>query len=775
MNKEDEIKQINEIINKIDIIQEDEWQQQEGETLEEYNDRIESIEEELEEELLDYISDSLLIEQEINEEEAIKEAQEKIKNDYKLFSDAFIENEDGTISLKNEEELAEIGYDAPEEIEKLKEIENNMNNPEQYLNKIRESIKESKDIDTEIDRKMELAKSIISAKKRGETIPSSLNPNLEKDKFEKVNEFISNTSTLKKVPTIQREYVSNNYVAERRYNNLINNTIPKTNPINRSTTTATITQPLTQTVTNTNKTVQKVVTKKIPERKNIVYTNFEKKLDKDNDLTKQKIKARTELKILFKEIEDKELTKEELEELNLKIENIKKKYPNAVTEKNIDKLYTTFKVKLLTEKVEQQIENVDNTNKDDENKLDKIQQKVEEKLEEIKDGTIDENKEEEVVSTDVQQQATEIIDEIADAKKKKIKTEPNIEVKVEPGTSKTRKKSTDVALGTLIGGVIGTTIETLKQKSGEKIDDLKQKGEEVIGSIKQQKQKRKKETTKPKKEEKEVVEKVEKSKNPPVIIAPIKTEVPNNEQNNKVNNTEKVNEDPQNNVIPKTNTTNKTMSREELLESLKKANEHSVEYSHNKGINLLIINKLISYLKDNDDPEIQERLNNEIVKLQTDRIDDEKLYIYEGKFANIQTLNYMYESYKNGVKSTDGSRNIISPNSNTASYYLYLANNAVQEQKENNDVALKISNNFNANKEETCYRYFEFLKEKYNLDKLKGIERLKAEHYFISELRQAKNIQGNSEFLNLAIAKEFAERPRIKSANASLEEDLLRS
>lgn len=180
MNIEDEIKQINEIINKIDIIQDDEWQQQEGETEKEYNNRIENVEEELEEELLDYISDSLLDEQKINEEEAIREAQEKIKSDYELFREAFIESKDGTITLKSEEELAILGYNNPEEIEKLKEIKNNINNPEQYLNKIRESIKASKDINLEIERKMELAKSIISAKKRGETVPNSLNPNLEK-------------------------------------------------------------------------------------------------------------------------------------------------------------------------------------------------------------------------------------------------------------------------------------------------------------------------------------------------------------------------------------------------------------------------------------------------------------------------------------------------------------------------------------------------------------------------------------------------------------------
>ena len=119
MNMEDEIKQINEIINKLDIIQDEDWQQKEGETEEEYNDRIESIEEELEEELLDYISDSLLAEQEINEEEAVKEAQEKIKSDYELFSDAFVENEDGTITIKSKEEVEQIVTKTMENIYKL--------------------------------------------------------------------------------------------------------------------------------------------------------------------------------------------------------------------------------------------------------------------------------------------------------------------------------------------------------------------------------------------------------------------------------------------------------------------------------------------------------------------------------------------------------------------------------------------------------------------------------------------------------------------------------
>ena len=135
MEIEDEINQINSIINKLDVIRDDEWQKKEDETEEEFDNRLEAIEEELEEELLDYISDSLLAEQEINEEE-VKEAQEKIKADYELFSDAFIKSDNGIITLKSEEELMTLGYDTPEEVEKLNSIAENINSPEIYINKM---------------------------------------------------------------------------------------------------------------------------------------------------------------------------------------------------------------------------------------------------------------------------------------------------------------------------------------------------------------------------------------------------------------------------------------------------------------------------------------------------------------------------------------------------------------------------------------------------------------------------------------------------------------
>ena len=668
MEIEDEINQINEIINKLDIIQEDEWQIKEGETEEEYNERIEEIEEELEEELLDYISDSLLDEQKLNEEDAVKEAQEKIKKDYELFEDAFIKSDNGIITLKSEEELTTLGYDTPEEVEKLNSIAENINSPEIYINKIKDSIHASKDIDAEIDRKMELAKSIIAAKKRGETLPSSLNPSIEKDKFEKANAYIANTTALRKVPFVQNEYIKNNYIAERRYNNLIrnNNNVNRGNASNNRAVTSTATVSSTLVINNVVSTAN-IVTKKIPDRKNVVYSNFEKKLDKDNDLTKQKIKARTELKLIFKEIENKELLGEDVEELNSKIENIKKKYPNTITDKALDRLYDKYNVQIKVNETEQQIQNaVENIEQEAQAEIEEIKQNIEEKLENVK--------------------TSEAIED-TDNSKEKMKT---IELQ-------------------------------------EKATQIEEKSKKVSNNSK--------------------------------------------------------------------------MSKEELMCALEKASAKSPRYSRVKGINLLVINKLICYLEENDDPEVQMKLNEEINKLQTDRTGDneDNLCIYDYKCTNPKTLYYMYEKYKDGVKSNDESREIIPANKNTSSYYLYLAYNAMQgvkkekeelqstiewhkqigqtervekdreelkrfEKIEENwelqlDLEKNVEKDFIENKERVCEGYYDFLEEKYNLNKLDGIERLKAEYFFMNELTKANENEENSEYLKLALATDIVKRP----------------
>lgn len=791
MNFEDEIKQINEIINKLDIIQEDEWQIKEGETEEEYNERIEEIEEELEEELLDYISDSLLDEQKINEEDAVKEAQEKIKKDYELFEDAFIKNEDGTITLKSDEELVELGYDNPDELEKLRDIEKNMNNSDQYLNAIRESIKASKDIDAEIDRKMELAKSIITAKKRGESLPSNLNPNLQKDKFEKANEYIASTTTLKRIPVIQNEYIKNNYIAERRYNNLIrNNNVNRGNASNNRVVTSTATVSSTPVINNVVSTAN-IVTKKIPDRKNVVYSNFEKKLDKDNDLTKQKIKARTELKLIFKEIENKELLGEDVEELNSKIENIKKKYPNTITDKVLDRLYDKYNVQIKVNETEQQIQNaVENIEQEAQAEIEEIIQNIEGKLESIETS-------ETIEDTDnskekIQEKANEVIDSINDIAKSK----PKVEIKVESPATKIKQKASDVALGALeVGTVVGATLGTLKKKSGEKIDDLKKKGEDLVENIvEQQKDAKKKKNDKAKKET------AKNSKNSKKPVTENKTEISKKEKAIKNNNIASIANNEENTV--KNIQQSKKISRSELIESLDSVRKRfSDDEIRTKAIDLLVINKLVCYLKEYDDTEMQTRLKEEINKLQTKKtgLYNDDLCIYHYTCTNPKTLYYMYNSYQEGVKSIDGSREIIPANKNVASYYLYLAhrvkndfknsdwkeveNKIKQAEKEGKEFPLsekervenekrieshwelqpyldkEIDDKFNSNREEICYGYFEFLKDKYNnLNELSGVERLKAESDFTSELDLVKSSKGNTEYLNLAINKEIISR-----------------
>ena len=771
MEIEDEINQINSIINKLDVIRDDEWQKKEDETEEEFDNRLETIEEELEEELLDYISDSLLAEQEINEEEAIKEAQEKIKADYELFSDAFIKSDNGIITLKSEEELMTLGYDTPEEVEKLNSIAENINSPEVYINKIKDSIHASKDIDAEIDRKMELAKSIIAAKKRGETLPSSLNPSIEKDKFEKANKYIASTTTLKRIPVIQNEYIKNNYIAERRYNNLIrnNNNVNRGNASNNRVVTSTATVSSTLVINNVVSTAN-IVTKKIPDRKNVVYSNFEKKLDKDNDLTKQKIKARTELKLIFKEIENKELLGEDVEELNSKIENIKKKYPNTITDKALDRLYDKYNVQIKVNETEQQIQNaVENIEQEAQAEIEEIKQNIEEKLENVKTSEAIEdtdNSKEKTKTIELQEKANEVIDSINNITISK----PKAEIKIESPSTKIRQKTTKATLGALEAGkAVATAIGTLKKKSEAKIDDLKKKGEDLVKNIvEQQKDAKKKKNTKAKKETTPKTNKAETS-HAQSTTNPIKTENSISEESQ----TEKTTqiEEKSKNV-----SNNSKMSKEELMKALEKVSARNPKNSRVKGINLLVINKLVCYLKENDDPEIQMRLSEEIKKLQKDRTGDneDNLCIYDYKFTNPKTLYYMYDKYKDGVKSNDGSREIIPANKNASSYYLYLAYNLMQGVKKEKEelqskikerwevplnITQKVEKDFIENKEKVCEGYYDFLEEKYNLNNLDGIERLKSEYFFVNELTKANENEENSEYLKLALATDIVKRP----------------
>ena len=430
-----------------------------------------------------------------------------------------------------------------------------------------------------------------------------------------------------------------------------------------------------------------------------------------------------------------------MEDLNSKIESIKKKYPNTITEKNLKKLFDTFKVKLPT--IEQEHTNI---GEDNGNELNELKHELNESLKDINEHSeidVDDDKQK---NDRLKGQGEKIVTSIEEVQK-----EPTTEIKAPHKTSPKKNRTTDIALGALaVGEAIGTTIGTIKQKSEEKIEHLKKKGEEVVQNISQQQKKAKKNASTSKKERKNKDGKVETNK---VIKAPT------NSSKNKT--TKKKNDIPPK-TEPKVVTSSKVkMSKTELMEALQKAERFDMNTSHSKGMNLLVINKLICYLQDNNDPEIQERLNNEIIKLQTDRHKNtDKLYIYNPSYTNLQTLKYMYDTYKDGVKSSDGSREIVSENPNAAAYYLFLANNAATDSnfKGNQTVKEEIIREFENQKEDVCYRYFEFLKEKYKIDQLSGIERLKVEPDFMRELTQSQFLASKTEYLDIAISKEILSR-----------------
>ena len=327
-----EFKEIEEIINRIDNIDLEEWNKKEGETQEEFESRIQELEEELEEELIDAISDSLLDEQEINEEETVREVKEKIQKEFEIYQEAFDIDANGKIVLKNREELSKLGYESNEEIEKLKSIADNYNNPELYIENIRNNIRADKDIDEEIDRKLEIAKMYIRAKIRGEEPVITSNATKTK-KYEDNNKYISTTKYLRSVPIVQDEMIYNDRLISRSYERYIPNLpeITKNGVVQNVTTTSNV------------KTRQRTV--EINPIKLQMLRNIEKKMDKSNYETKQRIKSRIELKRTFKKFEGKELNDNENDILKQKITEINKKYPGIVNEQILSKLYDTFNIK----------------------------------------------------------------------------------------------------------------------------------------------------------------------------------------------------------------------------------------------------------------------------------------------------------------------------------------------------------------------------------------------------------------------------------------------
>ncbi len=596
-----ELEEIEEIINKLDELSLDVWTKKDNETEEEFEKRIENLEEELEEELIDVISDSIVNEQKINEDEAIKEAKEKIEKEYEIYKDAFEQDGNGKIKLKSRDELEKLDYKSNEEIEKLNAIAKNYNDPDSYIDEIKNSINEKKDVDAEIERKLEIAKAYISAKIRGEEAVVSTN-DIKSKKYEDNNDYIKKSNQLNRVPLVQNEMIFNNKLISQSYVPFVPNTnynVIQTN--NAQTGTVLINKPQ-NTITNPTK-VQ-------------VLKNIENKMDNSNDLTKQKIKARAELKIIFKEIEGKELTEAENNDLKQKIKEVEKKYPNTITDKTITKLCDNFRVKLPEENIQNMPNQIitQSTKNDEENKK-------------IEDSDS---------KSDVQEEKERTADKI-------------------------RKKAEGIK-ASILG--VGGALESLKQKGNNKLKSIS-KGRKEKTSVLEQLQQLSKENEKNMQSAKQNLQKINQSINKSTT----------NEQQNTIQKSVKPLkvENNQNNPTREIISNHEIRQKEKVYNIIKKIASNK-QFNNYKLSNLICYEDyfhIAKYLEKNDDKIVKDFFDKLISSFDefvendfTSNFDDTNEYV------DIKVLDDILKKYQKGFKGRDVSKFIIEKDKDKEKQYL---------------------------------------------------------------------------------------------------------
>ena len=717
----DEIKEIEEIINKLDNVTPEEWNKREDETVEEFEERIQEIEEDIEDELIDAISDSLLNEQEINEEEAVKEAREKIDKEYKLYEDAFEKDDNGKLALKDSEELAKLGYESKEEIEKLNTIMNNYNNPDQYIEDIRNSIKAKKDIDAEIERKVEIAKTYISAKIRGEepVIPS----NEEKvKKYEDNNNYITTTRYLKRVPAVQSEYIYTNRIISQNY-------IPYV-PINSKVVTSgvgTATQIVSRPVVRPKTSVSNPTKVK-------VLRNLETKMDKTNNLTKQKIQARTELKRVFKEFQDKDLTEDEVTDLQDKIAKIEKKYPNIVNEKTLSNLYKDFNVVVPEKEQEKEVikenkEEEQTKNEEQEVETEKLEkeklkvnvetEKIEKKINDQLNNITKEETTESLVTPIIPEDSkiTKELKQREEKKKKQVKSTKRsilgIKGKIKKITEESKKKDKERAEKT----------EKIKieKKKAEKKDDKKIKITPIIiPHVEKEQQQLNNEVKKELKEKKQEIGKIkietDKEQKKTEEVAKVSEEIKEKAEEVKYISEEEKNKGQGlfKKIMQFTHLEKERPRAEEnetASDAMTKISEAVREIKHFEkqkeinisDINFAYLNNVALYLEDNNDSKVRKTYKRIIKKVEDFTGDKfiENLENFNGHF-DIKLLERMHTLHTYGVKGKDGSIIVEKDSKKAREYlnreYIYLEYLRSELKDKNNNPIINIKNEARFNK-----------------------------------------------------------------------------
>ena len=631
----EEFKEIEEIIKQIDDINLEDWNKRENETQAEFEERIQEIEDEIEDELIDAISDSLLNEQKINEEEAVKEAKEKIQKEYEIYQEAFDKDNDGKLLLKNSEELAKLGYESTEEIKKLNIVANNYNNPNLYIESIRNSIEKVKDVDEEIERKLEIAKIYIYAKIRGEEPIISSNA-IKTKKYEDNNEYIGTTKQLSRVPVVQNEMIYNNILASRGYVRYMPY-LPK------------ITKNSTIQVNNNTMMASEVSSS----QRNIVANpmklqmlrNIEKNMDKSNEITKQKIKSRTELKRAFKEYEGKELNENENNNLKQRIAEIDKKYPHTVNEKILSRLYESFKIKQPEKKEELKTEPIGKLSEEEKQKINEKSNNLNSELEKI---DLEEKEEQ----------------------KRPVLT-PMVAYGVSSQESQAIRQKRKVKIPKLSTLAISTTIGMLKLKGKKKIEDLIKPSKNIGTTIKDANQEAGQIIREIKQDISHQVQQIGNSKNGNEIELKEIPTVSTFEKKLDQSVDRKESEDQKNSGLFAQNDVSSTENYPNIDIILKTFELGKVPNFDIESFSLWDFSIATKYLEDNDDQKNQ-ILYQDLVK----RIDEftgkkfiSKLNTVDGYF-DIMLLEKMHKLYSEGLKKRDGSGYIIEKNANKAKEYL---------------------------------------------------------------------------------------------------------
>lgn len=215
-------------------------------------------------------------------------------------------------------------------------------------------------------------------------------------------------------------------------------------------------------------------------------------------------------------------------------------------------------------------------------------------------------------------------------------------------------------------------------------------------------------------------------------------------------------------------------ARREIVKLINRSNKLTAEAKYKQGAIVPLVNRMVNYLQENNDVEVQNRLNMELEVFQN---------LVKAPYvagSNIAIWHYFHKVYKDGIHADDG-RIIIEKDEKKWAYYLYIANKHACETKCSDippywnisKVELEqLKSEYETNKEKVNFLYLEYLK-KYkkngtNVDKLIG------EAKFYGELSELNVSDNNSDYLNLSIAYENIARVNSKK-NQEIIGDVIKS